>query len=115
VAAVADTDAWLRDNPPEIEWLIDADCAETPVDHPFVQLCAKSLSEIRRWAVIEGVSAHTDMGWFVNTGIPTINFGGGQSRVAHQNDENILEEDLLDTTRMIALTILDWCGCTKEA
>lgn len=110
VAAVAATEPWLRENPPQIEWLIDADCGETPVENEFVQLCKRTLAEIGRPAEIEGVCAHTDMGWFVNMGIPTINFAGGNMRVAHQNDENIREDDLLDTTRMIALTILDWCG-----
>lgn len=110
VAAVAATDPWLRENPPVIEWLIDADCGETPADHPFVQTCLHSLRQMGRDAVIDGVLAHTDMGWFVNVGIPTVNFGGGEMRVAHQNDESISEDDLLATTTMIAYTILDWCG-----
>ena len=110
VAAVAATDPWLRQNPPQIEWLIDADCAETPADHEFVQLCAAELQELGYPSHIEGVCAHTDMGWFVNVGIPTINFAAGNMRVAHQNDEYLSEEGLLQTTRMIALTIMDWCG-----
>lgn len=114
VAAVAATDPWLRANPPHIEWLIDADCGETPADHGFVQACLASLRRMGVEAVIEGVSAHTDMGWFVNVGIPTVNFGGGEMRVAHQNDESISEEDLLATTTMIAYTILDWCGVAKD-
>jgi acetylornithine deacetylase len=110
VAAVAQTDPWLREHPPQIEWLIDADCGETPADHPFVQTCLASLQAIGRAPAIEGVSAHTDMGWFVNVGIPTVNFAGGEMRVAHQNDESISEDDLLATTAMIAHTIVDWCG-----
>ena len=114
VAAVAQTDPWLRENPPVIEWLIDADCGETDANHPFVQTCLESLRTIGRNAVIEGVSAHTDMGWFCNVGIPTINFGGGEMRVAHQSDESISEDDVLATTAMIAHTIIDWCGVTEK-
>jgi acetylornithine deacetylase len=114
VHAVAQTDPWLRENPPVIEWLIDADCGETEADHPFVQTCLESLRAIGQEAVIEGVSAHTDMGWFCNVGIPTVNFGGGEMRVAHQNDESIGESDLLATTSMIAHTIIDWCGVTEK-
>lgn len=110
VRQVAATEPWLREHPPTIEWLIDADCGETPADHPFVQTCLHSLERMGRKPIIEGVSAHTDMGWFCNVGIPTVNFGGGEMRVAHQNDESISEEDLLATTTMIAHTILDWCG-----
>ena len=114
VAAVAQTDPWLRENPPVIEWLIDADCGETDANHPFVQTCLESLRAIGSNALIEGVSAHTDMGWFCNVGIPTINFGGGEMRVAHQSDESISEDDVLATTAMIAHTIIDWCGVTEK-
>lgn len=114
VAAVAQTEPWLRENPPYIEWLIDADCGETRADHDFVQTCMQSLRRIGREPVIEGVSAHTDMGWFTNVGIPIVNFGGGVMRVAHQSDESITEEDLLATTAMIASTIMDWCGIESE-
>jgi acetylornithine deacetylase len=114
VGRVAEVDPWLREHPPVVEWLIDADCAETPADHPFVQLCAANLREVGRAGELEGVSAHTDMGWFVNVGIPTVNFGPGEAHVAHQNDENVPEADLLDATRTIALTLLDWCGTKEE-
>jgi len=114
VAGVAATEPWLCAHPPRIEWLIDADCGETPVDHPFVQLCARTLASLGYPPTIEGVSAHTDMGWFVNVGIPTINFGGGAARLAHQNDENIGEEEILATARVIAVTLLDWCGITPQ-
>lgn len=114
VDRVAQTDPWLSENPPHIEWLIDADCGETPADHPFVQTCLSSLAAVGADARIEGVSAHTDMGWFCNVGIPTVNFGGGEMRVAHQNDEYITEQDLLTTTAMIARTIVDWCGVEEK-
>jgi acetylornithine deacetylase len=114
VAAVAATDPWLRDHPPQVEWLIDADCGETPADHPFVQTCRGGLEALGYNPVIEGVSAHTDMGWFVEVGIPTVNFGGGEMRVAHQSDESIGEDDLLATTAVIARTIVEWCGVTGE-
>lgn len=114
VQQAVQSDAWLREHPPEIQWLLDADCAETPADHPFVQLCVDNLQALGRPPVLEGVSAHTDMGWFVNVGIPTINFGPGQARVAHQNDEHVPEEDLIDATKLIASVILDWCGVAEE-
>ena len=110
IARVAATDPWMRENPPEIEWLIDADCAETPADHDFVQICAASFEELDRKPEIEGIGFHTDMGWFVNVGIPTINLGPGEPRICHQNNEHLSEKELLDATRVIALTLLKWCG-----
>jgi len=109
VASVAQTEEWLRENPPEIEWLIDADCGETPVSDPFVRVMENSINKIRENSAIEGIGFHTDMGWFVNVGIPTVNFGPGTPRVAHQNDESLEEQELIDAVKTIALTIIYWC------
>jgi acetylornithine deacetylase len=113
VHAVAQTDPWLREHPPQIEWLVDADCGETPADHELVRMCRESLADLGCPPVVQGICSHTDMGWFVNSGIPTINFGPGEPRVAHQNDESIRVADLLDATRMIAVSILRWCGVVE--
>lgn len=105
---VSKTDEWLSQNPPEVEWLVDADCGETPADDPFVQASMDASREIGLSGKLEGITSHTDMGWFVNVGIPTINFGPGLPRVAHQSDEAIREDDLISATKMIARTIIDW-------
>jgi acetylornithine deacetylase len=52
--------------------------------------------------------------WFVNVGIPTIDFGPGTPRVAHQNNESLQEEELIKATKIIALTILNWCGIKNK-
>ena len=114
IQAIAKTEPWLQENPPVIEWLVDADCGETPEDHPFVQTCINSLSKIGLKRKVKGVSTHTDMGWFVNVGIPTINFGPGEMRMAHQNDESLAEEDLIEATKVLACNILDWCGVARS-
>ena len=110
VAAVAATDEWLAEHPPEIEWLVDADCAETDADHPFVRLCADSLKRIGREGKVEGLCFHTDMGWPVNVGIPTINFGPGDPRLAHHSDEYVPVQEVIAAVKMIALTMMNWCG-----
>lgn len=114
IRSVAATDAWLSENPPEIEWMVDADCAETEASHPFVQTCVESLHEIGEEGKIEGLCFHTDMGWPVNVGIPTINFGPGDPRLAHHSDEFVPVEEVIAATKMIALTIMEWCGVEGE-
>lgn len=106
--AIAKTDAWLIGHPPQVEWLVDADCGETPAEDPFVQACVSASQGVGLTGALEGITSHTDMGWFVNVGIPTVNFGPGKPRVAHQNDEAITEDDLINATKMIATTIIDW-------
>jgi acetylornithine deacetylase len=50
------------------------------------------------------------MGWFVNVGIPTVIFGPGDVRLAHQYDERVSEDDVIAATKAIALALLTWCG-----
>lgn len=109
VAAVAQTDDWLRENPPHIEWLIDADCGETLDDQPFFRQVVKSAREVHPESGIEGIGFHTDMGWFCNVGIPTINIGPGNPRLAHHSDEFVTIKDMITCTKMIASIIMDWC------
>lgn len=108
VDRVAQTDPWLRQNPPHIQWLVDADCAETPGDHPFVKTVAEAVRGVGRAQRVEGESSHTDMGWLVNSGIPTVNLGPGDPGVAHQSNEFITRQELVEAAKAIALTILRW-------
>jgi len=109
VAQVAKTDPWLTENPPHIEWLIDADCGETTDDKPFFRQVVKSAQEVNPSSEIEGIGFHTDMGWFCNMGIPTMNIGPGNPRLAHHSDEFVEISDLVICTKMIASIIMDWC------
>jgi len=113
VHAIAQTEEWLRLNPPEIEWLIDADCAETPVSHPFVQIGAEKLKVLGLEAKIEGISAHADINWFENVGIPVFIIGPGDPRKAHQNDESVSEFDLITLTKYLSLMIMSWTNSTN--
>lgn len=113
VGAVAQTDPWLREHPPKIEWLIDADCGETMDDQLFFQTVRDSAKEVSPESDVEGICCHTDMGWFCNVGIPTLNIGPGDARLAHQADEYVEIEELITCTKMIASIILDWCEADK--
>ena len=110
IAKTAALDPWLSLNPPEIEWLVDADCAEVPADHPFVATMTSALRDAGREPVLEGIGFHTDMGWYVNTGTAMVNFGPGDPRAAHQPDERLAEGELLAAAKTIAGAIMDWCG-----
>lgn len=113
VSSVAETDPWLQENPPHIEWMIDADCGETLDDQPFFQQVVKSAREIHPSSEIEGIGFHTDMGWFCRVGIPTMNIGPGNPRLDHHSDEYIEIKDLVTCTKMIASIIMDWCEISE--
>jgi acetylornithine deacetylase len=109
-ADLAAHDEWLQQHPPRIEWLIDADCAETPGDHPLTQIVHAAACQAGAKSRVEGMSSHTDMGLLVNAGIPTVNFGPGAPSVAHQPDEHVTEQDLMQATLTLAVAIAEWCG-----
>jgi acetylornithine deacetylase len=113
-ARIAQQDEWLREHPPQIEWLVDADCAETPGEHALTHLVHEAAKAAGAESRIEGMSSHTDMGLLVNAGIPTVNFGPGAPAVAHQPDEHISERDLLTATTALTLAIAEWCGWEGE-
>jgi acetylornithine deacetylase len=107
---IANQHEWLRLNPPQIEWLVDADCGETPGDHRMTRLVHHAAAAAGATSKIEGMSSHTDMGLLVNAGIPTVNFGPGAPSVAHQPDEHVSERDLLQATIALAISVAEWCG-----
>ncbi len=112
-AAVAEWAAgyeWLVENPPVVEWPVDADCAETPSDHPIVTGLADAAAACGSEAKVRGIEFHTDMGMLVNAGIPTVNYGPGDPAVAHQPDEAVPEADLILATKAFAGLVVDWCG-----
>ena len=110
VGALAQVDPWLAKNPPRVEWILDADCAEVNPDHPiistFARACAGAAQPLQLW----GMGAHTDMG--IPTDLaktPTVNFGPGDPSQAHQPNEHVSIEDLVTCTTVIALAVSDWC------
>ena len=112
--SISNTNPWLKEHPIKVEWLVDADCAETDVNDPFVQLVKEKVEEVGLEAKIAGTAGHTDIGWFINMGMPTINFGVRSFGTAHQSDEYCKEDDLLIVSQVISKTLMDWCGVVED-
>lgn len=109
IRKVSETDTWLKEHPPVVEWMVNADCGETDSGHPFVQTLCNCLKEIGYKPELEGSYFHTDMGWPERVGIPTVNFGPGDPAVAHQDNEFVPVEEYIEAVKMIALAIMEWC------
>lgn len=111
IKKVADSDPWLRENPPQINWVLEADCSEVPEDHPFVDVFKNASRDLRSDIRTFGSGFHTDTGWLDRLGkIPTVNFGPGNQMLAHGTDEHCKVEDIITATKMIAATCIDWCN-----
>jgi acetylornithine deacetylase len=94
-----------------VEWILDADCAEIPADHPVVTTMQGATRQAGNDPALAGFGAHSDMGLPSSLGqTPTVNFGPGDPAFAHQPNEQVPIADLVACTRTIALTLIDWCG-----
>jgi len=111
------TDPWLKENPPVIEWWgAQFDPAEIPVDHKIVQETTVSFQEITgKTPQLQGMPYGADMRLLVNVGgIPTIMFGPGNVRKAHQPDEFVPLADLKTCSQTLALTVLRFCKIVEN-
>lgn len=111
IRQICQSDPYLRRHPARVEWILDADCAEVPADHPFVTLFQDAVSRASLSPALTGFGAHSDMGLPTGLGqTPTVNFGPGNPAQSHQPNEQVSIGDLVDCTKAIALAIVGWCG-----
>lgn len=115
ICDASDVDSWLRRHPPTIEWW-GAQFAPAHIasDHSIVRTVADAYESISgEPATLRGMPYGADMRLLVNQGgIPTLLFGPGDIRHAHAPDEHIAVDELHAATKMLALTILRYCGGT---
>jgi acetylornithine deacetylase len=108
---IVESDEWLSQNRPKIEWMDDADCVEIPASHPLVEIMVKNMKENECPPSFGGCGFHSENSTFSNIGgTPTILFGPGDPAKAHQSNEYVDVEEVVKATKVIALSIMDWCG-----
>jgi acetylornithine deacetylase/succinyl-diaminopimelate desuccinylase-like protein len=108
----AQLDPWLRANPPELDW---QDFWWPPYDispeAPICQAATHAYQEVLNMpAKACGFLGVDDASFLNQAGIPTITLGPGDARTAHSANESVEIRDLVDATKIFALTIADWCG-----
>ena len=116
VADAAKADPWLRENPPNVEWVgYSFSPSRIPVDHPIVETIGGAYRDVTgREAGIEGMTYASDVRHLINVGgTPTTVFGPGDVRVAHGPDEYVPVDELELTAKTLALTIMRYVGYTE--
>lgn len=110
---VAQRHPWFQEHPPEIIFTgYLAEPSAIPTDSPIVQqLCQSFQAEMGRAPVISGREGAADirhMNMYGDT--PTVIFGPGRTEQMHANNEWVSIQDYLDSIRILARTIMGWCG-----
>jgi acetylornithine deacetylase len=103
-------DAWFRDHPSTIEWLASILPTTIDGDHPLVRSLAATIGRVRGDPKLIPIATSTDARHFEHVAdTPVVSWScGGEN--AHGIDESIALEDLVTGIKILALTILDWCG-----
>ena len=112
LAETARHDPWLAQHPPRLEWWgAQFLPARTALDDPIVTCLKQAFTDTGAGQpVLKGMPYGADMRLLVNqAATPTVLFGPGDIRNAHQPDEFVPVEDLRQVTRTLALAALRFC------
>ncbi len=110
IMRVANADPWMKEHSPklEISWVYGAEIDENEL---IVKTAIESANELGIKPEIEGIGTLTDAIHLINySNIPTISIGPETIENAHAPNEYMEIEQLINSTKILALIILRWCG-----
>lgn len=113
IREAAQHDPWLREHPPEVRFFgYFAEPSEIPVEHPIVRRMSSSFWEVtKREPTISGRLGAADTRFLSTYGeTPTVIFGPGSTEQMHAVNEWVNIDDLITATKVLAITMIDWCG-----
>jgi acetylornithine deacetylase len=115
VQHAAQTDEWLRENPPEIVYHgFQSGGSTVSMEEPHVQLLGGWHQYLNAEPMRPRSGTGTnDMRYFNFAGIPCGCYGPG-GRGAHAADEYLDLTTLVPTAKVLAAFLLDWCGIVEE-
>lgn len=114
VAEACASDPWLRSHPVEIEWWGGQFASgRLPADSDLVERvrAAHAVASEQRPHDTYGAPYGSDLRLLTGLGgIPTLQYGPGDVKLAHSPFESVPIEEVLITARTLALLALDLCG-----
>jgi acetylornithine deacetylase len=118
VAAACADDPWLRDHPVEVQWWGGQFApGRTDPDHPLIGATARIHRQLlNSTPEVYGGPYGSDLRLLTGIGgIPTIQYGPGDSKVAHAPDEWVAIDEVVDCARVLAALIIDRCHLADAA
>jgi len=113
VNAAAATRPWLVEHPPVVEWVEGQfETGVTPLDSPILEQLSRSHEAVLGVPPsVFGVPCGTDLRLFTrHANIPTVLYGPGNVIHAHAADEFVPLSQVIACTKVLARTIMTWCG-----
>ena len=113
VAAACAEDPWLRDHPVEVEWWGGQFASgRIPEGSDLVGRMqrAHALAGGGADQEVYGATYGSDLRLLTGRGIPTLQYGPGDVRLAHGPHESVPVDEVVTAARAFAVLILDVCG-----
>jgi len=108
----AQSDPWLREHPPVIEWLFGTQGVETPVEHPLYQTVSRAIQDVtHEEPFVNPMHSGSDIrNPYLYSGIPTVGLGPLCGNLAQNGfyDEWVDVPDFIRAVKITAQIILDW-------
>jgi acetylornithine deacetylase len=116
IQEVVETDDWLSENPPEIEWFgWDTSPHEVDFDNDFFKLvCSETERITGRTVDYRGGLGGNDERFYnryYDIPCPSV---GPRGDNAHGPNEYADIDSLVETAQILAMTAMDWCGVSEE-
>lgn len=111
IALHAQSDPWLRKHPPKVEWRLNWPAFDVDPKAPICRAVHAAYEAVLgAEPVYYGFAAVDDAAFLNLGGIPAVTIGPGDLRVAHAPNEFVDISELMDATKIYALSIVEWCG-----
>jgi acetylornithine deacetylase len=109
----AETDPWLRDHPPILDWLFGTQGVEVPKEHPLYQTVSTAVAAVTgETPEVNPLHSASDIrNPALFRGIPTVGLGplAGDFTQAGGHDEWVDVDDYIKAIKICAKVIVDWC------
>jgi acetylornithine deacetylase len=113
VAETCAADAWLRDHPATVTWPGGQFASgRLPDRHPLAQLVGGAHADLAGGSrpVERGAPYGSDLRLYAAAGVPTLQYGPGDVRLAHGPREQVPLSEVLTVARVLVLTALRATG-----
>lgn len=113
IAVACDADPWLRDHPVDVEWWGGQFASgRTDVDAQIVRTVRSAHERTTGTpAPVFGAPYGSDLRLLANlAAIPTLQYGPGDTKVAHAPDEYVAIDDVITCAEVLAEVICEYCA-----
>lgn len=113
VAEVCGEDPWLRDHPAIVTWPGGRFASgRLPAGHPLAALVRSAYDDAVGGSALRehGAPYGSDLRLYAAAGIPTLQFGPGDVRLAHSPQEQVSISEIVGVARTLVLSVLRMVG-----